>query len=454
MSGLAAAHRLLELCPDVNVSVLERAGRAGGLVASEHVDDCLVELGPDSILTEKPAALHLARRLGLADAIIGTRQEHRGAYVVCRGRLERIPEGFSMMGPARAWPTLRSPILSAPGKLRMLCELFTPRGPGGEESVGRFVRRRFGKEVLERLAQPLMGGIYGTDVDLLSLQATMPRFAVLEAEHRSVTLGLMRQNRAKESAQGARYGLFVSFRDGVQTLTDALATKLGPRLSLFDEATSIRRLADGSYEVDRSRGQTLHAQALILALPARPMARLLERLDPDLGERLLDIPYGSSAAVHLCFERREVPHALDAFGFVVPKSERRRVIASTWASVKFEGRAPKDRALLRWFFGGDGNEEMLELSDDRLVQAARTEAQALLGIRAEPLFSHVTRHPHAMPKYLVGHGDRVRSIEHLASRHENLELAGNSMYGVGIPDAVKSGEQAAERVAARWTRPE
>jgi oxygen-dependent protoporphyrinogen oxidase len=349
----------LELRPDVNVTVLERAGRAGGLVASERIDDCLVELGPDSILTEKPAALQLARRLGLEDDMIGTRQGHRGAYVVCRGRLERIPEGFSMMGPARAWPALRSPILSAPGKLRMLCELFVPRGPGGEESVGRFVRRRFGKEVLERLAQPLMGGIYGTDVDLLSLQATMPRFAVLEAEHRSVTLGLMRQSQAKESAQGARYGLFVSFRGGVQTLTDALATKLGPRLSLFDEAISIRRLADGSYEVDRSRGPTLHTEALILALPARPMARLLERLDPALGERLLDIPYGSSAAVYLCFERREVPHALDAFGFVVPKAERRRVMASTWASVKFEGRAPSDRALLRWFFGGDCNEEML-----------------------------------------------------------------------------------------------
>jgi oxygen-dependent protoporphyrinogen oxidase len=193
------------------------------------------------------------------------------------------------------------------------------------------------------------------------------------------------------------------------------------------------------------------ADAVILALPARPMSRLVQGLDAALADALLDIPYGSSAAVYLCFQRRDVPHPLDAFGFVVPKIERRRVIASTWASVKFEGRAPADRALLRMFFGGDGNEEILDLADERLVAAARSEGEALLGIRAEPLFAHVSRHPHAMPKYLVGHAGRVRTIERHAEAYAGLELAGNCMYGVGIPDAIKSGESAAERVVSRWS---
>lgn len=451
ISGLAAAHRLIELAPDSDVTVLERATRPGGLIGTTRIDDCLVELGPDSILTEKPAALELARRLGLESEIVGTGTAHRGAYVVCRGKLERIPEGFSMMGPAEAWPVLRSPILSPAGKLRMLAETLLPRGPGGDESVGRFVQRRFGKEVLERLAQPLMGGIYGTDVNLLSLQATMPRFATMEAEHGSVTLGLMRKASAgKAKASGVRYGLFVSFRGGVQTLTDALARTLGERLRLGDEATSLTRLGDGSYELGRAGQPPLVADAVVLALPARPLSRLVAPLDAAFADALLDIPYGSSAAVYLCFERADVPHPLDAFGFVVPKVERRRVMASTWASVKFPGRAPDDRALLRFFFGGDGQEEMLELSDERLVRAARAEAEALLGIRAEPRFCHVSRHPHAMPKYLLGHHQRVRAIEQQKQRHPGLELAGNSMYGVGIPDAVASGERAAERVVAAW----
>jgi len=343
---------------------------------------------------------------------------------------------------------LGTKILSWPGKARLALETLLPRGVGGDESVGHFVRRRFGREVLERLAQPLMGGIYGTDVDVLSLSSTMPRFAHLEAEHRSVTLGLLKKARTSsgERASGVRYGLFISFKRGSQTLTDALAKSLGDRLRLGTEARSIER--DGEeYSVSLSTGVS-SANAIILALPARPMARLLAPLDDELSQSLLDIPYGSTAAVYLCYRRSDVPHALDAFGFVVPKVERRRCLASTWASVKFEGRAPPDRALLRVFFGGDGNEEQLESNDEDLVRTARSELQALVGVRAAPLFTHVSRHPHAMPKYVLGHQERVRIIEKHQHRHPGLELAGNSMYGVGIPDAVRSGERAAERVVA------
>lgn len=448
VSGLACAARLLDERPELRVSVLEGAPRAGGLIGTIHRDDCLVELGPDSILTEKPAALDLAKSLGLEAHIISTQARNRGAYVVRGGRLHRIPEGFTMMAPSNFLPVLRSPILSWRGKARMIGETLLPRRGGGDESVGHFVRRRFGQEVLTRLAQPLMGGIYGTDVDMLSLHSTMPRFSMLEAEHRSVTLGLLQQSRGAQTgkASGVRYGLFVSFDGGVQTLTDALARRLGSRLELGKGVQRIEK-SDTGYTL-HLEGETRQTDALVLATPARPMARMLRSLDVALSESLLDIPYGSSAAVYYCFARKDVPHPLDAFGFVVPKAERRRVIASTWASVKFAGRAPADKALLRVFFGGDGNEEMLELDDDGLVRVGRSELTSLLGIRAEPRFAHVSRHPHAMPKYQVGHSGRVTRIERHLKRHPKLELAGNSMYGVGIPDSVRSGQAAAERLVS------
>lgn len=449
VSGLACAARLLDERPELRVSVLDGAPRAGGLIGTIHKDGCLIELGPDSILTEKPAALELAKSLGLEAHIISTQSRNRGAYVVRGGRLHRIPEGFTMMAPSNFLPVLASPILSWRGKARMIGETLLPRrGGGGDESVGHFVRRRFGEEVLTRLAQPLMGGIYGTDVDMLSLHSTMPRFSMLEAEHRSVTLGLLQKSRGTQVGEvsGVRYGLFVSFDGGVQTLTDALARRLGSRLELGESVHRIEKSAAG-YTL-HLEGETRQTDALVLATPARPMARMLRSMDVALSESLLDIPYGSSAAVYYCFARKDVPHPLDAFGFVVPKAERRRVLASTWANVKFAGRAPADTALLRVFFGGDGSEEMLELDDEGLVRVGRSELTSLLGIRAEPRFAHVSRHPHAMPKYLVGHSGRVTRIERHVKRHPKLELAGNSMYGVGIPDAVRSGQAAAERLVS------
>lgn len=450
ISGLACAHRLLELAPQAEVTLFERAPRTGGIIGTLHRDGCVVELGPDSILTEKPAAMNLVARLGLQAKVIGTRAKPRGAFVVARGQLQKIPDAFSMMGPARFLPVLSSSILSPRGKLRLLAEPFLPRGSVADESVGRFVRRRFGREVLERLAQPLMGGIYGTDVELLSLGATMPKFLELERDHGSVTLGLRRKARAKTNgaAAGVRYGLFISFTEGVQTLVDALAHRLSERVRTGRGVHGLERHPNGHYTLHFDDGTSHDCDAVVLALPARPMSRVVSRLDAELAERLLDIPYGSTAAVTLCYQRADVPHALDGFGFVVPKVEQRRVLASTWASVKFEGRAPEGQALLRVFFGGDGHEATLDLEDAELVRVAREELGELIGVRAAPRWEHVVRHPHAMPKYLLGHAQRVDAIERRVRAYPGLELAGNSLHGVGIPDAIRSGEAAAERVVA------
>lgn len=449
ISGLSAAHRLLELRPDLDVVVLDAAERSGGLIRTDWIQGFLVEQGPDSILTEKPQALSLARRLGLEDQLLPTRTTHRGAYVLCRGKLERIPEGFSMMAPSQALPILTSPILSLGGKLRLMLEPLLPRGPHeDDESTARFVERRFGKEVLERLAQPLMSGIYGSSPSELSLQSTMPRFIELERRHRSVTLGLLRQRRnATSEARGVRYGLFVAFKRGNQTLTDALQSELAGRVRLRVRVRSITP-NDHGYElhIEGAAEPSLFVDAVIVALPARVSSPLLAPVDSVLAEALGEIRFGSTATVAFGFRRPDIAHPLDAFGFVVPDVEQRRVLASTWASEKFEGRAPEGHALIRVFFGGDRHPEIPSASDDELIRIGREELRDLIGATGEPLFASVGRQLEAMPKYTLGHTRRIERCEARLTHLPRLALAGNSLYGVGIPDAIGAGERAAERI--------
>ncbi|MEM9195460.1 MAG: protoporphyrinogen oxidase, partial [Myxococcota bacterium] len=355
ISGLTAAHRALELRPDADVVVFEASSRSGGAIATERTDGLIIERGPDSILSDKPAALDLVRRLGIEDEVVGTNPENRGAYVVCRGRLERIPPGFSLMAPLQAGPFLKSPVLSWPGKARAALDLVLPRG-SNEESLEAFVRRRFGEELYSRLAQPLVGGIYGADPSLLSLRETMPRFVDAEATHRSVSLGLLREQRRagpKSKASGARYGLFVNFRKGMQQLTDRLEEAVGERLQLKTSVRSIRKTGGGfELVVERSGTETKeHADRVLLALPAHIAATTIEGFD-GLSARLSRIPYGSAVTATLAYRREDIPHPLDAYGFVVPTVEGRAVLASTWLSRKWPGRAPEGLELIRVFVGG------------------------------------------------------------------------------------------------------
>lgn len=461
ISGLSAAHRLLELEPDWNVSVVDAAARAGGLIRTERIEGCLVEQGPDAILTEKPAALRLAERLRLQDQLQSTNTRDRGAYLVNDGKLERIPEGFSMMAATEVWPIARTRLLSPLGKLRLLAEIVLPRGPELEdESVAAFVTRRFGREVLERLAQPLMSGIYGTNPAELSLASTMPRFIELERSHRSVTLGLL-QRRARErqsagatngAATGARYGMFVAFKQGNQTLIDALTQKLGSRVQLGQRLASLATLGEG-FRIHFDDGRAQDADAVVLALPASALAPALAELSPSASALLGGIGFGSTATVAYAWRSSDIPHPLDAFGFVVPEREHRALIASTWASKKFEGRAPEGQALIRVFFGGEREAELLAHTDDELALLGRQELKALIGVKAEPLFATVARQTRAMPRYTVGHKARVAGIEAALAGLPRLALAGNSLYGVGIPDAIAAGERGAERVHAALSGP-
>jgi len=453
VSGLAAAHHASELARErgaaVETTLVEARPRLGGTIATEHVDGFLVETGPDSFLSEKPWALALCRRLDLEDRLVRTDDRFRRIFVLFGGRLHPLPDGFQLLAPTRLAPFLRSRLLSWPGKLRMALDLVLPRGAGGDESLGDFVRRRLGREALERIAQPLVAGIYTADPDTLSLAATLPRFLELERRDRSVTLALWRARRAGGEAagtSGARWSLFVTFRDGMDELVRALGDRLPPgAVRLKERATGLAR-AGGGWRVGLADGGGVDADAVVIASAPHEAARLLRDGDPALAGLLAQIPCASSATVTLGYRRSDIPRPLDAFGFVVPRIEGRPILACTFSSVKYPGRAPAGHALLRVFVGGALDAGVLDGDDESLAALARAELQHALGVTAPPVLTRVGRHPSAMPQYLVGHLNRVEAIDRMLTGHPGLALAGGAYRGVGIADCVRSGEQAVERV--------
>ncbi len=467
IAGLAAAHRLLEMDPNVELTIFEASDRLGGSLWTEQRDGFLVEQGADSFITNVPWGVDLCRRLRLADELIGTNPRGRQAFVVRRGRLMPIPDGFMLMAPSRVWPVLTTPILSPLGKLRLACEYFMPRRNNAEdESLACFARRRLGRETFERLVQPLVAGIYTADPEKLSLAATLPRFQEMERDHG----GLIRAARKKVPAaeteshngpsSGARYNLFVTPRDGLSSLTSAIAARLpsssirrqsrvksltrsesGWRLSI-DAATSADR--DGA-DARRSTSEP-EFDATIVAVAAPIAARLLKDVDTILAAELAAIEFAGAVVVSMAFDRQQIRHPLDGFGFVVPAIERRRILSASFSSEKFPGRAPEGRVLVRAFVGGACQRELVDLDDADLERLVRDELSDLLAITGPPLWTMIARWSQSMPQYHLGHLDRVGRIENLVSSIPNLELAGNAYRGVGIPHVIHSGEQAAERL--------
>jgi protoporphyrinogen/coproporphyrinogen III oxidase len=451
ITGLAAAHRAVELAREratgLDVTLIEARARLGGTIATERVGGFLVEAGPDSFLSEKPWALALCRRLGVEDRLVRTDDRFRKVFVWRAGRLHALPDGFQLLAPTKLGPFITSGLFSWPGKLRMALDLVLPRGVSDDESLGAFVRRRLGREALERVAQPLVAGIYTADPDDLSLAATMPRFRELERLERSVVLGLWRANRKAPQAgtSGARWSLFVTFQNGMEELVTTLASRLPPGTPLLKHRVDgIERHGHG-WRVLSAEGAAVEADRVIVAAEAYTTSRLLRYVDPALATLLGEIPYASSATVTLGYRRGDVPNPLDGFGFVVPRTERRAVLACTFSSVKYPGRAPEGHALLRCFVGGALNEGILQSDDGALVAGTRDELRQALGVTAEPVLTRVSRWPKAMPQYHVGHGGRVETIERCAAAIPGLHLAGGAFRGVGIADCVRSGEVAAEQ---------
>ncbi len=459
LSGLTAAYvvsaRAAAARQAVELVVLEAKDRVGGAIWTERRDGFTIEGGADSFITNKPWALELCRELGLESRLIETDARHRRSFVVRRGRLAPVPEGFVLMAPARLGPLLTSPILSWRGKLRMMLDLILPRGDGiVDESLASFVKRRLGREALDRLVQPLVGGIYTADPNELSLRATLPQFLEMERVYGSVIRGALRQRkraRAEErDASGARYGLFMTLDDGMDLLPRTLESRLPSRALQLN--TPVRRISrpdiNAPWRVELLDGPALDADAVIVTTEAHVSARLLDGHDPELALLLRSIPYASSAIVNIAFRRDQVAHPLDGFGAVVPALENRSILAVSFLSVKFPRRAPAGTVLMRVFVGGATQPELFERSDDALVELVRGELATLLGARGEPLFAEVARHARAMPQYTLGHLDRVAEIRSRQARHAGLVLAGNAFDGVGIPDCVKAAREAADQVFA------
>ena len=458
IAGLAAALRIAAAAPAVDLVICEAGSRAGGVIATERDGEYLIEAGPDSFLTEKPEAARLCARLGIADRLIGVQPGASRAYVLLRGRLVPIPDGFRLVAPTRFWPWLSSPLFSWPGKLRIAMDLILPRGPArADETVASFVTRRFGREAFDRVAQPMISTIYTADATTLSLGATMPRLLELERHYGSVIRGLARAGArgrgsstgpAPEGPDGARrLGVFATLADGLQGLPDAAAARLpAGALRVRTAVAGVGRAPDGGYAVMLADGGMLRAEAVVLALNAPGAGRLLGGLDGALAAQLGAIAYASSASVTLAYGRGQIPDPLDGVGFVVPRREHRPILAASFSSAKFPGRAPDGAVLVRVFLGGALAPEMVALEDDRLVHIVRDEMTTLLGEAGTPHLARVHRHLDAMPQYTVGHLDRVTEIERLTEAHPGLALAGAAYRGVGISDCIRSGEAAAERV--------
>lgn len=450
ISGLAAAFALEErrrAGDALAYTVYESSPRFGGVLATETVDGCLVEAGPDSFLTEKPWAADLCRRIGLEDQLIGSSDGDRRTYILVKGRLIPLPDGLMFMVPTRLAPALLSTLFSPATKFRMMREWgMAPRQAENDESVAALVDRHYGAEMVERLADPLLAGVYGGEASQLSVRAVLPRFVEMEAKYGSLGRGMLAARKNVKSARSAP-PIFTSLKGGMQQLAEALVASLPPealRTNIRVEAVQQQErgwVISAGYKTDTF-------DAVIVATPAPAAGPLLEITCPALASELKAIAYSSSLTVALGFDKEVRAAWPPGFGFLVPRSEGQRVLAATFVHNKFPHRAPPERALIRCFLGGSRDEQVLQLPDNEILGIVREELRQILRLSADPIFTRVYRWKRAMAQYTVGHLDRLRRIESLLKQSRGLALAGNAYRGIGVPDCVRSGELAAQQVLA------
>ena len=437
------------------LTLFERGSRLGGVLWTVHESGFQVEQSADNFITTVPWGLDLCKRLGLGDELVQTNPDCRRTYVVRSGRLYRLPDGFMMMAPTQMWPLAVTPILSPLGKLRAALEYFLPaRRDGADESMAAFVRRRLGREVFDRLVEPLVSAVYAADMEKLSVLATLPRFREMESEYGSLIRAMRAQmktlkgGRPAPSQSGARYSMFVTLRRGLTSLVEALAARLPPgTVRLETPVDRMVRQSDG-WRLWPAGGGPERFDAVILATPSHESARLLQPTDASLADDLGRIVHAGTAIVTVAYRRRQIRHKLDGMGFVVPAVERSPVLAGSFSSRKYVHRAPEGTELFRIFVGGARRPEMAEMEDRRLVPLVLGELAPLLGIDGEPIYTTTAHWPGTMPQYYVGHQDLVARIEQRRAAIPGLALAGNAFQGVGVPNCIHSGQQAATAAAA------
>lgn len=450
ITGLAAAHRLQRIGPSLSVTLLERSSRLGGKIVTERTGDgYVIEGAPDSFLSRKPRGLGLCEELGLSGSLVGRNPDHNRTFVMRHGELHPMPTGLTGLVPTDFNALAESSLISPAGRDRLMRESELPPLPAnGDESVASFATRRLGAEVFEQLVEPLLAGIYAGDATRLSLAATFPQLRELELKHGSLIRGLQASRRTGPFNEGVPP--FVSLPGGMTELVDAIRARIEGVDVRCGVGVSEIEGGGGAYRLNLSDGSALKAKALIVATPAHITARLLGRVDAELAELHAAIPHASTATVTLAWDERVLPRPLYGYGYVIPKAEQTDVLACTFTSSKWVGRAPDGKAAVRIYLGRHGGRDVLEDDDASLIAQSRAEVEARLGIKASPELTRVYRWPLGSPQYVLGHPERLEAIEALLRKHHGLFLAGASYRGVGIPDCIHSGEEVARQASHLW----
>jgi len=435
ISGLSTAYYLSKA--GVRPTLIEKAPRVGGVIQTTVQQDCVLEAGPDGFMAAKPAAMSLIRELGLADQVMGSNDHSRVTYIVKKGRLVPMPDGLMMMVPTKIMPLVGTPLLGWGTKIRMGLEFLRwPKGRQPDRSVYDFLMDHYGQESVDYLAEPLLAGVYGGDPRQMSVNSVLARFVEIEAKYGSLTRGVLAQPRPKSSGSSS---FLLTLKNGLGQLIEALRPFAdlvhGTAEALEEHANGYRVRADGDW---------IEAENVVLATSARDGAKLLGSSQKELADLLGAIPYTTSITLSLGYQKSTFDHPLAGHGFLVPKRERKYILGSTWVGNKFDHRVPDDKVVVRCFMGGDA----LPLTDEALVEAARSELRSIMGLEAAPVFYSVARWPNSMAQYTVGHQKRVERIEAILQSLPRLHLVGNYFHGIGIPDCVRMGKEAAERITS------
>ncbi len=459
ISGLTAAYKLLRQAHSQNLEIkidLFEKKELGGVFKTieDSENECRIECGPDSFFTKTPEVLELSKELEIDSQIIATNSKKRKSLVAKDDRLIPLPDGFVMIAPSNIDSFMQSELMSEAGKARALEEQnIAPRTDLSEETVAQFVERRFGKEMLDKIIQPMVGGIYTGDVNKLSAEACLPEFVLMERTKGSIITALAEsQNTGKEAdTKGARYSAFYSFEKGMSFLIDTLRQKIvemnGPTFNLHEVVLSMKKMPGGKWSLVTQNQNSVAYDAVILALPASSLAEVMTEVDSTIAKNASQIYCASSCVVNLIFDKSDIDKSkLDGFGFVVPEESRRALIACSYLSVKYKHRSPEQKVILRAFLGGVHNEDVLKESDEKLTQLALEELEYFLQIKNKPEYTSVSRWQDAMPQYTIGHQERIEAITQRLEDFPGIFITGNFISGVGIPKCVQLASVAAMNV--------
>ncbi|MBV9180937.1 MAG: protoporphyrinogen oxidase [Acidobacteria bacterium] len=446
ISGLTSAFRLEQQRArgmGLEFVLFESSARFGGVIKTDQVEGSVLETGPDSFLTEKIWAVDLCRELGLADQLIPSCDAQRTTFILVGGRLVAVPDGLMFMVPTRLLPTFFSPLFSWRTKFKIVSEwLLPPPAILADTTVAKFLERHYGTEMVERLVDPLLLGVYGGSAEELSVEAVLPRLVDIERRHGSLGRGLAASK--KSAAIGRPKALFTSLKNGMQQIVDALVARIPPQACRLNSPVEAVVCESGRWLVVSS-GRTEEFDAAIIAAPAPRAAEML-KANASLAGELGEIRYSSSLTVVLKYEGRVRSAMPSGFGFLVPRQEKRRLLAATFVHNKFAHRAPADQAVLRCFFGGTSDEEIYHTSDDQIEEIVSSEVGQILKLQERPAFLRIQRWEKAMPQYGLGHQERIKRIRALLDALPGLGLAGNAYSGIGVPDCIRNASEAALKV--------